>query len=147
MPIKTRGLRQIAPESSPESSAKSLSRKFFGVPFSVPDVIPTLVFNRIRGDFGCDFASTLRCQIASNVLTIKGRQTGGGFKRGGVSRSGLVLPFLSFFVLFGTFPNFPGFSRFARGWSGDFPDSSLFSFSAYFRGVPRASATKKIQSG
>ena len=30
-----------------------------------------------------------------------------------------------FFVLFGTFPIFPGFSRFARGWSGDFPDSSL----------------------
>ena len=36
--------------------------------------------------------------------------------------------FLSFFVLFGTFPIFPGFSRFARGWSGDFPDSSLFLF-------------------
>ena len=55
----------------------------------------------------------------------------GGVSNGGVSRSGLVLPFLSFFVLFGTFPIFPGFSRFARGWSGDFPDSSLFRFSAY----------------
>ena len=33
LPIKTRVLRQIAPESSPESSAKSLSQKFFGVPF------------------------------------------------------------------------------------------------------------------
>ena len=61
---------------------------------------------------------------------IQGTLNGGGFKWG-VSRSGLVLPFLSFFVLFGTFPMFPGFSRFARGWSGDFPDSSLFSFSAY----------------
>ena len=61
----------------------------------------------------------------------------GGVSNGGVSRSGLVLPFLSFLsfflsflVLFGTFPIFPGFSRFARRWSGDFPDSSLFSFSA-----------------
>ena len=42
----------------------------------------------------------------------------GCFKRG-VSRSGLVLPFLSFF---GTFPIFLQFSRFARGRSGDFPD-------------------------
>ena len=55
----------------------------------------------------------------------------GGVSNGGVSRSGLVLPFLSFFGLFGTFPIFLGFSRFARGWSGDFPDSSLFSFSDY----------------
>ena len=62
--------------------------------------------------------------------TLKGRQTGGG-SNGGVSRSGLVLPFLSFLVLCGTFPIFPGFSRFVRGWSGDFLDSSLFSFSAY----------------
>ena len=70
----------------------------------------------------------------------------GGVSNGGVSRSGLVLPFLSFCVLFGTFPIFPGFSRFARGWSGDFPDSSLFSFSAYqepLRGtVPKGSATQ-----
>ena len=35
----------------------------------------------------------------------------GGVSNGGVSRSGPVLPFLSFFVLFGTFPIF-----------GDFPD-------------------------
>ena len=55
----------------------------------------------------------------------------GGVSNGGVSESGLVLPLLSFFVLFGIFLIFPGFSRFARGWSGDFPDSSLFSFSAY----------------
>ena len=33
LPIKTRVLRQIKPESSPESSAKSLSQRFFGVPF------------------------------------------------------------------------------------------------------------------
>ena len=55
----------------------------------------------------------------------------GGVSNGGVSRSGLVHPFLSFFVLFRAFPNFLGFSRFARGWSGDFPDLSFSSFSAY----------------
>ena len=54
---------------------------------------------------------------------------GGGEKGGGVvSRSGLVLPFLSFFVLLGLSR---GFSRFARGWSWDFPDLSFSSFSAY----------------
>ena len=47
-----------------------------------------------------------------------------GVSNGGVSRSGLVLPFLSFLGL----PDFSGFSRFARGRSGDFPDSSLFLF-------------------
>ena len=52
----------------------------------------------------------------------------GGVSNGGVSRSGLVLPFLSFFVLLGLSW---GFSRFARGWSGDFPDLSFSSFSAY----------------
>ena len=70
----------------------------------------------------------------------------GVVSNGGVSRSGLVLPFLSFFVLFGTFPIFLGFSRFARGWSGDFPDLSFSSFSAYsehLRGtVPKGSATQ-----
>ena len=55
----------------------------------------------------------------------------GGVSNGGASRSGLVLRFLSFFVLFRTFPIFLGFSRFARGWSGDFPDLSFYSFSAY----------------
>ena len=46
----------------------------------------------------------------------------GGVSNGRASRSGLVLPFLSFFVLFGTFPICSGFSRFARGLFGDFPD-------------------------
>ena len=56
-------------------------------------------------------------------------------KRGGFKRGGFPIwtcpSFLSFFVPFGTFLIFPGFSGFARGWSRDFPDSSLFSFSAY----------------
>ena len=51
-----------------------------------------------------------------------GFQTGGGFP---------IWTCPSFFVLFGTFPIFLGFSRFARGWSGDFPDLSFSSFSAY----------------
>ena len=55
----------------------------------------------------------------------------GCFKRGGVSRSGLVLPFCPFL-------SFLGLSRFFRDFPdllgdslGIFPDSSLFSFSAY----------------
>ena len=67
----------------------------------------------------------------------------GGFKRGGVFP---IWTCPSLFVLFRTFPIFLGFSRFARGWSGDFPDSFLFSFSAYeehLRGtVPKGSATQ-----
>ena len=92
----------------------------------------------------------------ADTKTRKMRMTGfnvqgplnGGVSNGGASRSGLVLPFLSFFVLFGTFPIFPGFSRFARGWSGDFPDSSFSSFSAYeehLRGtVLKGSATQSV---
>ena len=70
----------------------------------------------------------------------------GGVSNGGVSRSGLVLPFcpfLSFFVLLGLSR---GFSRFVRGLSGDFPDWSVSSFSAHYqhlRGtVPKGSATQ-----
>ena len=59
----------------------------------------------------------------------------GGVSNGGVSRSGLVLPF--FCPFWRTFPIFLGFSRFARGWSGDFPDSSFFFFSS-FLGLLRA---------
>ena len=47
---------------------------------------------------------------------VQGRLKG-VVSNGGVSRSGLALPFLSFFVLFGTFPIFLGFPRFARGFS------------------------------
>ena len=36
-----------------------------------------------------------------------------------------------YYHYFWDFPIFPGFSRFARGWSGDFPDLSFSSFSAY----------------
>ena len=50
-------------------------------------------------------------------MNHKSRAAKRAVSNGGVSRSGLVLPLLSFFVLFGTFPIFPGFSRFARGFS------------------------------
>ena len=84
-----------------------------------------LFFDSFWGSAGEGFA--LDAQIASD---FKSNAVGKKFLRfclvsraakRGVSRSGLVLPFLSFFVLFGTFPTFPGFSRFVRGWSGDFP--------------------------
>ena len=67
----------------------------------------------------------------------------GGVSNGGVSRSGLVLPFLSFFCPFLSFFVLlglsRGFSRFARGWSGDFPDSSLFLFLGLLRAPTRNS--------
>ena len=69
---------------------------------------------------------------------FKGRQTG-GFKRGGFP----IWTCPSFFVLFGTFPIFPGFSRFARGRSGDFPDSCLFSFSAYW--APTRNSPERVR--
>ena len=72
-----------------------------------------------------------------NVMKIGSRAAKRGcFKRGGFPiwtfLSFLFCPFFApFLSFFGTFPIFPGFSRFARGWSGDFPDVSFSSFSAY----------------
>ena len=63
-----------------------------------------------------DFCNTCKCT-----------HNGGGVQTGGASRSGLVLPFLSFFVpfcLFWDFPDFHRFSRFLRG----FPRLVLFLF-------------------
>ena len=68
-------------------------------------------------------------------------------KRGCFKRGGFPIwtcpSFLSFFVLLGLSR---GFSRFVRGLSGDFPDWSVSSFSAYYqhlRGtVPKGSATQ-----
>ena len=88
-------------------------------------------------------ASRRRWERDTDVHTLNPFNQGplnGGVSNGGASRSGLVLPFLSFF---GTFPIFPGFSRFARGWSGDFPDSSLFSFSAFLR-APTRNSPKRV---
>ena len=56
-----------------------------------------------------------------------------GVSNGGVSRSGLVPPFLS------------GIFRFARGWSGDFPDSSPFLFLGLLRAPTRNSPRKGLR--
>ena len=85
----------------------------------------------VPGDLeAATFASILLRKIILRKLFSRAAKRG-VFQNGGASRSGLVLPFLSFFVLFATFPIFPGFSRFVRGWSRDFPDLSVSSFSAY----------------
>ena len=97
-----------------------------------------IVFQEVAKIFACELHAFECCSSGSKIFSdslfdficIKGRQAG-GFKRGGGFPIWTCPSFLSFFVLFGTFPIFPGFSRFARGWSGDFPDSSLFSFLAF----------------
>ena len=63
---------------------------------------------------------------AERKLPAKNPSNQGPLNRG-VSRSGLALPFFVVFVLFGIFPICSGMVR----QVGDFPDSSLFSFSAY----------------
>ena len=80
------------------------------------------------------YANKAKHRCATFVLNAAKQ---GGFKRGvfpiWTCPFFFVLFFLSFlglFCPFCPFLSFPGFSRFARG-SGDFPDSSLFSFSAY----------------
>ena len=81
--------------------------------------------------------------LFENYLSRAAKQ--GGFKGGGFP-IWTCPSFFCPFVLFGAFLIFPGFSRFARGWSGDFPDLSLSSFSAFkqqLRGtVPKGSATQ-----
>ena len=59
--------------------------------------------------------------VSSLLSNPRGPLNGGG-SNGGVSRSGLVLPFLSFL---GLSRFFLGFSPFARRWIGDFPDLSF----------------------
>ena len=76
-------------------------------------------WERLHGRKGSKLLPAIFCDFLR--FSPQGPPTG-GVSNGGVSRSGLVHPFLSFFVLFGTCLIFPGFSRLARGWSGDFPD-------------------------
>ena len=78
--------------------------------------------NRSSRVDSCESANLSRS--ANRRPTISRAAKRGGFKRGAFP----IWTCLSFFVLFETFPIFPGFSRFAWGWSGYFPDSSLFSF-------------------
>ena len=64
---------------------------------------------------------SVRHLSSQGLWTIFQGPLNGGGSNGGVSRSGLVLPFLSFFVLFGTFPIcsgiFPICSGTLRGFS------------------------------
>ena len=75
---------------------------------------------------------------------LQSRPLNGGVSNGGVSRSGLVLPFLSFFVLFGTFPIFPGFFPICSGWSADFPDRP-FSLSRLFKSTYEEQSRKGLR--
>ena len=79
-----------------------------------------------QGTRAFDSTSGLRVQICAILLQleiagISRAAKWGGFKRGGVSRSGLLLPFLSFFGPFWDFPdlsgNFPICSEMVRGFS------------------------------
>ena len=79
--------------------------------------------------FGQPFLRTTPSPLLWSTAAKPGFQTGGG------SRSGLVLPFLSFLGL----SRFSGFSRFARGISGGFPDSSLFLILGLLRAPTRNS--------
>ena len=68
----------------------------------------------LHRQFGCDFAGVLQCQSCHTLHSENQEPLNGGVSNRGVSRSGLVLPFLSFFVL----------SRFFRDFSdllGDGP--------------------------
>ena len=64
---------------------------------------------------------------------------GGGGSNGGVSRSGLVLPFLSFFVLFWSFPNFSGIFPICSGMVRGFSWLVLFLFLGLLRAPTRNS--------
>ena len=63
----------------------------------------------------------------------------GGVSNGGVSRSGLVLPFLSFFVLFGTFPICSGILPICSGMVRGFSRLVLFLFLGLLRAPTRNS--------
>ena len=88
-----------------------------------------------KEDQGQRFEESLAKQVDLFSKPFEGRQTG-GFQTGGfpdLDLSFLFCPFLSFLGLSRFFRDFP---RFTRGWSGDFPDSSLLSFSAYYLRAP-----------
>ena len=100
-------------------------------------------------DFWVGFRASKRCRSRVIKASFCQGPLNGGVSNGGLpdlDLSFLFCPLLSFIVLFGTFPIFLGFSRSARGWSGDFPDLSFSSFSAYqkqLRGtVPKGFATQ-----
>ena len=94
---------------------------------------------------GAEKVTTI-CDMSRQFLTIL-RQTiqgplNGGVSNGGASQSGIVLPFLSFFVLFCPFWDFPDFSGIFPIWSGmvrGFSRFVLFSFFGLLRAPTRNS--------
>ena len=78
-------------------------------------------------------------QNKASICDLNHAISNGSDSKSRAAKRDLSFLFLSFFVLFGTFPIFLGFSRFARGWSGDFPDSSLFLFLGLLRAPTRNS--------
>ena len=92
--------------------------------------------------FHREFPRKIKYFFATRICR-HGHAKTGVFQTGGFPDLDLSFLFCPFFVVLGLSR---GFSRFARGWSGDFPDWSFLSFSAYYqhlRGtVPKGSATQ-----
>ena len=111
-----------------EGFVQGLLPRPYGVfPFRISEIICTGDFFPLELSGGtwhwyANFAS---------FFFIFSRATKRRFQTGEFPDLDLSFLFLSFFGLCGTFPIFLGFPRFARGWSGDFPDLSFASFSAY----------------
>ena len=82
-------------------------------------------FYRISGDLAPSTANSLAIAIVRFWCANQGPLNGGVSNRG-VSRSRLVLPFLSFFVLFGTFLIFLGFFLICSGMVRGFSRFVLF---------------------
>ena len=84
--------------------------------------------HQLSGIVSCDSAAMriqiriVRCEWPAKRQSRATEQGGGGCSNGGVSRSGLVLPFLSFADFSGIFLICPGM---VRGFSQDFPDLSF----------------------
>ena len=121
------GLRGESPGAFPEVGP------IFQQPFSLPENAQTLAGIAFRAagksvqnfPAASKFAGKLfqqRISDSHSLLEFSSRAAKRGVSNGGVSGSGLVLPFCPFW----DFPDFLGFSRFARGFSGIFPDWSLF---------------------
>ena len=77
----------------------------------------TSCFCRMSGDL----APSTRKLLAIAIVRFCQGPLNGGVSNGGVSRSGLVLPFCPFLSFFGTFPIFPGFPDLLGDGAGIFP--------------------------
>ena len=114
-----------------------------GSPSTSPTRSPVSVNLRGRNAQG---SASLQKSIPRGHATIrdskKGRQTG-GVSNGGVSRSGLVLPFLSFFVLLWDFPDFSGIFPTCSGMVRGFSRLVLFLFHGLLR-APTKNSPERV---